>query len=176
LGRGAGNGLVVATGGGSSFSEISLGWMERAKIRHVPSIRMNARRYLSIVAVVWLAFTKPIAEAAAPMTMADLLVACYGEEGGPERNFCLGYLLGMWDALPAEDACVTPGTPVSAGMLREIFLTGVGSLFPDQPAKDVSAGFAAWTVLHHYFPCPKSAKTPAAQPAPSDLPYAPSGR
>jgi len=25
---------------------------------------------------------KPIAEAAAPMTMADLLVSCYGEEGG----------------------------------------------------------------------------------------------
>jgi hypothetical protein len=77
---------------------------------------------------------------------------------------------------PQKDACLTPGTPVSAGMLREMFLTRVGPLFPNQPARDVAAGAAAWTVLHHYFPCPKSAKTPATQPAPPNLPYAPSGR
>jgi hypothetical protein len=137
---------------------------------------MGSRTFLSALAAVWLAFMKPIAEAAAPMTMADLLVSCYGEEGGAARNFCLGYLLGMWDALPPEDACVTPGTPVSAGMLREMFLTGVGPLFPDQPAKDVTAGFAAWRVMHHYFPCPKSANTPAAEPAPSDRSHGPSER
>jgi hypothetical protein len=54
------------------------------------------------------------------MTTADLMVACYGDEGGPDRQFCLGYLLGMWDALPAGDACVKPGITVSAGMLREM--------------------------------------------------------
>lgn len=91
------------------------------------------------------------AKATGPMTTADLMVACYGDEGGSERQFCLGYLLGMWDALP--DVCVKPDIMVSAGMLREMFLTGVGPLFPKTPAKDVPAGVAAWSVMHHYFPC-----------------------
>jgi len=106
-----------------------------------------------IIMVTGLGFCAPVAQAAGPMTTADLMVACYGDEGGPDRQFCLGYLLGMWDALPSGDACVKPGTAVSAGMLREMFLTGVGPLFPKTPAKDVPAGVAAWTVMHHYFPC-----------------------
>src|SRR6266404_4575817 len=54
---------------------------------------LRTRIILTAILAVSLAFTKPIAEAATPMTMADLLVTCYGEEGGPDRNFCLGYLL-----------------------------------------------------------------------------------
>jgi hypothetical protein len=109
------------------------------------------------MAVAGLIIASPAYAADGSMTMADLLVKCYGEEGSPERNFCLGYLLGFWDALPAEDACVHPGTFISAGMLREMFLTGVGPFFPNQPAKDITAGVAAWTVMRHYFPCPRQA-------------------
>jgi hypothetical protein len=108
---------------------------------------------LSTVMAVGLGLAMSVAKAAGPMTTADLMVACYGDEGSPQRKFCLGYLLGVWDAMPAGDACVKPGIAVSAGMLRETFLTGVGPLFPKIPAKDLPAGIAAWSVIHHYFPC-----------------------
>ena len=112
---------------------------------------------ISLAAAAGLMIAAPAYAATGSMTLADLLVKCYGEESGPERNFCLGYLLGFWDALPTEDACVRPGTLISAGMLREMLLTGVGPLSPNQPAKDISAGVAAWTVMRHYFPCPRQA-------------------
>jgi Rap1a immunity proteins len=87
------------------------------------------------------------------VTTADLMVACFDDEATPQRQFCLGYLLGIWDASPVGDVCARPGTAISAGMLREIFLTAVGELFPRTPAKDVPAGVAASRVMRHYFPC-----------------------
>jgi hypothetical protein len=116
--------------------------------------RMNARRFWAVAALCFVS-AMPMVKAASPQSLADLLIACYGEEGGSDRNFCLGYLLGVWDALPEEDACVQPGMWVSAGMLREVFLSNVGPLFPNEPAKDISASRAARTVIYHYFPCRK---------------------
>jgi hypothetical protein len=113
---------------------------------------------LTMVAV-GLCLTVAVPKEAGPMTTADLMVACYGDEGGPDRQFCLGYLLGIWDALPAGNACVKPGIEVSAGMLREMFLTSVGPLFPKTPAKDVPAGVAASSAIHHYFSVPGSVRS-----------------
>jgi hypothetical protein len=56
---------------------------------------------LPTVMAVGLGLAVSVARAAGPMTTADLMVACSGDEGGPDRRFCLGYLLGMWDAWPA---------------------------------------------------------------------------